>query len=642
MIKAMIRCVAALAVTCTCLWSAEAYGQDNAWTGGVGGNWTGGTWTFFTPPDPSLDNRGIVGSTVGSASPTGEVNINSDIRVSFPSPTVVLGLDGGTSGTMNIGASGAFHVQAGGAAGSSGDFEVGLNGGLGVLNVQGILEVAAQLSSATNADPDSTIMLSGSAKVSAGSGFLDNNLIVDGSSVVFSFTNDLILGQNAVHEWRIPASGASTIAVGGNADLGGTLKLEFPNGTPSFGTIWNLIDSTSVDDGEAIASGFDTIDQSAVLGLPFGGNFVVNSVPGGSNGTLSQLSLEQHPVLVVDRATGMAKIQNFNPTTATVNFDVYTIGSALGSLSPGGWTSIAPANGWVEASPSSTALSEVIPNPGASDSIAASTSVSLGTPVVFPTPSTFGEENEDITFRFGKAGDAVFTEGRVIYEGIPNNTLTLNVDPDTGEAQIVNGTAFTVSIDTYVISSPNAMLNSADGNPVDTWNSLEDQGESGGLWFESNTSDEQISELLVSGGLELAPDATISLGAPFNDSLGALEGDLVFQFALVGEESRGDYNDNGVLDAADYVAWRYAFPGGALVNDDDGLADEGDYAYWRGHFGETVPRSAEMLTGKVVYSELVEFGGGALASAAVPEPGSGTMALICLSTSALVASGRRR
>ena len=343
--------------------------------------------------------------------------------------------------------------------------------------------------------------------MTAGSGFFDRNLLIDGSNVNASFTNDFALGQAGIHSWRIPATGASIVRVGGNADLGGTLRLQFPNGAPAIGATWNLIDSDTVDEGETPGSGFANIDATPVIGLTQGATFVVRTVSGGgsTNGMYTQLALEQHPVLIVDRSTGTASIRNFNSSVATVAFDTYTIGSTIGSLNPASWTSIAPANGWVEANPSSTALSELIATPGGSASVAASSSISLGTPISLPAPSVFGEENEDITFRFAKPTDSTFTQGRVIYTGVPNNTLTLNVDPDTGEVQIVNGTNFTVSIESYVVSSANGSLNFANGPAGDTWNSLQDQGASGGNWYEANPSSTRISELLVEGGMVLAP-----------------------------------------------------------------------------------------------------------------------------------------
>ena len=57
----------------------------------------------------------------------------------------------------------------------------------------------------------------------------------------------------------------------------------------------------------------------------------------------------------------------------------------------------------------------------------------------------------------------------------------------------------------------------------------------------------------------------------------------------------GDYNHNGVVDAADYVVWRQGL--GTTYT-------QADYDTWRSNFGQTAPGS----------------GSGAIANAAVPEP----------------------
>lgn len=57
----------------------------------------------------------------------------------------------------------------------------------------------------------------------------------------------------------------------------------------------------------------------------------------------------------------------------------------------------------------------------------------------------------------------------------------------------------------------------------------------------------------------------------------------------------GDYNGNGVVDAADYVVWRdtlteAANPAGSGADGDgDGTIGQGDYDYWLARFGITVP-----------------------------------------------------
>jgi hypothetical protein len=62
----------------------------------------------------------------------------------------------------------------------------------------------------------------------------------------------------------------------------------------------------------------------------------------------------------------------------------------------------------------------------------------------------------------------------------------------------------------------------------------------------------------------------------------------------------GDYNGNGIVDAADYVLWR---KGGPLQNDATPGVQPGDYDVWRAHFGQPAGSGA-----------------GASANAAVPEP----------------------
>jgi hypothetical protein len=77
----------------------------------------------------------------------------------------------------------------------------------------------------------------------------------------------------------------------------------------------------------------------------------------------------------------------------------------------------------------------------------------------------------------------------------------------------------------------------------------------------------------------------------------------------------GDYNGNGIVDAADYTVWRdtVAAGGSTLSNDPTpGTVDQSDYAYWSSHFGSN--------------------GGGAGSRAATlaPEPTSLTFGLLCL------------
>lgn len=608
--KATFRNAAMCAAACACLGhSPTLIAQDNGWIGGVGGNWTDSeSWQWETPPETQFDARGIIGSNADSNSPIGEV----DLTTAATSPTLVLGDGANTRGTLNIASSGDLSVVA--SELSAGFLTVGTNGGVGALHVEGSLSVEVALESRTTSGGDSTITLQGAAHVTAGGGFLDRRLVVDGPSVNASFSDYLVLGSAGTHIWRIPASGASTLRVGGDVDLGGTLRVEFPDGVPSLGTTWNLIDSASVDGGETPGSGFNNIDQSAVDGLGPGTTFAVRSVAdaGSVHGIYTQLTLEQHPVLVVDRQTGSVSLQNPHGSAATVSFDAYAIDSPGGHLNPGTWNTLNPDDGWVATTPSPGVLSEL--NPIAATSIAGQGSISLGTP--FSPPAAFGVDNENITFRFAKTDASQFTQGSVIYTGISNSTLTLNVDPTTGAAQLVNGTDFDVAIEAYAITSASESLDPSQ----DAWTSLQEQGTSAGNWFKANVSEGQLSELLVVGGLSVPARSAIPIGTPFDASGGTQ--DLVFQFAVYGGD-KGDFNQDGNRDGLDLLEWQRGNPPSTYPSAED-LAD------WEAGFGSPViPGTENLLTGKTLYGPLTALARGG--AQPVPEPSWLAMLAACAS-----------
>ena len=87
----------------------------------------------------------------------------------------------------------------------------------------------------------------------------------------------------------------------------------------------------------------------------------------------------------------------------------------------------------------------------------------------------------------------------------------------------------------------------------------------------------------------------------------------------------GDYNDNGIVDAADYVLWRNMLgqttspAGSGADGNQNGLIDAGDYDFWRARFGDTP--------------------GGLGSGSAVPEP---ACAVYALAIAALAYSRRQR
>ena len=96
----------------------------------------------------------------------------------------------------------------------------------------------------------------------------------------------------------------------------------------------------------------------------------------------------------------------------------------------------------------------------------------------------------------------------------------------------------------------------------------------------------------------------------------------------------GDYNNNGVVDGADYVLWRNVGP---LSNDPTPGVQPEDYGVWRANIGQTGGPSgpSTLINGFVRY---VTSGVGA--GAAVPEPTS--VYLVGIGLGIFAASGCRK
>jgi hypothetical protein len=87
----------------------------------------------------------------------------------------------------------------------------------------------------------------------------------------------------------------------------------------------------------------------------------------------------------------------------------------------------------------------------------------------------------------------------------------------------------------------------------------------------------------------------------------------------------GDYNDNGTVDAADFVAWRENLNQSVTLPNDEtpGTVSQADYTVWRAHFGqsESLPAAAMQTT------------------SAVPEPAGW---VLCLAAGPLAVRTRRK
>jgi hypothetical protein len=105
--------------------------------------------------------------------------------------------------------------------------------------------------------------------------------------------------------------------------------------------------------------------------------------------------------------------------------------------------------------------------------------------------------------------------------------------------------------------------------------------------------------------------------------------DLEVEFVrIVLPSVAGDYNDNGIVDAADFTVWRDALGQNTTLqntdpNDNDNMVTQAEYDFWKSRFGAT-------------------SGAGALSSkGAVPEPGTWVLGLLALGLMQLVRRGSR-
>jgi hypothetical protein len=207
--------------------------------------------------------------------------------------------------------------------------------------------------------------------------------------------------------------------------------------------------------------------------------------------------------------------------------------------------------------------------------------------------------------------------------------LELEVNTTTGRIQITNETTSPIALDFYEITSNADALNLAG------WNSLENPAGNppgfpsgngtGNGWEElGNLDNGVLAEAYLQDISTLAAGGLIDLGNAF--TVGGTQ-DLVFRYRTSGGAFvdaavqyvttagvAGDYNSNGVVDAADYVIWRKKLGPGSLPNEggiSPGVVDAADYNFWRSRFGAT------------------SGSGAALVDSAVPEPGA---LVLCLSS----------
>lgn len=544
--------------------------------------------------------------------------INGDRSVFVDDTPLDVGRIGLDAGSLEIRPGGALTATAATAA-VNGALQVGNGTGVGnltirrggTLNVQNILLHGGATSRITLGETGGA----GTATLTVAGGTLARTTRIVGPNVNFTSNGTLIFGSSNVLNPVITGPTHSTITVNGLASFGGVVRPEFSGYTPVLGDSWNLVTATSLNDDFAV-------DASLAPAGPIGTRYVVTK-----SATTATLRYTNALVLTVNRANGGMQIRN--AVGAPIGFDAYTISSPSGVLS-GAWNSLQDqaVASWDEAdNAAATRLTEF--RTAGTSSLNSGQQLAIGNPYNPAAPSKLGiEPGTDLSFQYHVPGQGT-VDGIVEFVGGVNN-LVLTIDPATGKAAIQNESPyFSASIDGYTITSASGKLLTANG----AWNSLQDQGMGG--WDQAdNASALRLTEFKTSGSTLLSGGGTVlNLGVPVSLTAGALAlNDFGFQYKLTNGEvidgvvrfgtiptfnpSAGDYNNDGKIDGADFLAWQRGFgssvtPGSGADGSGNGVVDAADLTIWKSGFG-----SATATVGS--------------ATAAVPEPATVYTLLIAM------------
>ncbi|MCA9240649.1 MAG: hypothetical protein KDA37_10630 [Planctomycetales bacterium] len=425
----------------------------------------------------------------------------------------------------------------------------------------------------------------------------------------------LSFAGGGVYSPNITGASHGLISISGALNLGGGTLL------PSFGFAaspqsWVLAEADVINGQLAI--------DTSLLSLGSGEVVTTSVEPGGTYG--QQLVLSYNTVLTLSVDVDTHSLSLSSQSGAPITITGYSIASSNADLDPSGWSSLASqaAPGWDEVgTPSASRLEELAGPTGPSSqgglqvtSTPRGLGAAYGADLPFLTAPT-----ESLSFEYvTSTGELV--DGVVEYTGLNAvNNLLLTVDPATGESELKNSSTTTIAIRGYTISSPGGGLKPSNGD----WNSLQDQAVSG--VDEANGSSNFLSELVpdVDNPLVLSPGESYSMGDLFDTTKAQ---DLGLEFILVGGGAvAGDFNEDGIVDAADYTVWR------------DGLGATyaaSDYQVWRGHYGETGGGAGSTFpTGVVRYASLPS-----LSPSAAPAPEPGAVMLACAAILAAAAARR--
>jgi autotransporter-associated beta strand protein len=346
-------------------------------------------------------------------------------------------------------------------------------------------------------------------------------------------------------------------------------------------------------------------DQGFLVGTPTTDNLKINGTLGGAG-------------RIVWQGTGSLYLLGNNTFTGGVLFNAGSGINFNNDNSFGTGTLTWGVASQVLAAPTATSPMNIA-NPMVTRSASTLIMATFAQPVTFSGPWTLNTGTSTLDVR---AGTVATISG--IIGGTGTSVLTKGGATGTGTLKISGANTYgggtNVSIGTLELSGPSGTLGT--GNVTAS-------GAGTILAIDSGVTD----AIANSATLSLSTSAIMSLGAGVNERVGFLSLDTAFQpnttygsslsnavvkldqyfsgtgILTVGPPIlAGDYDNNGVVDASDYVLWRknVGQPSQTLPNDTTGvIIGDAQYNLWRSNFGNTVP---------------VPGSGSSVSSVAVPEP----------------------
>jgi hypothetical protein len=428
---------------------------------------------------------------------------------------------------------------------------------------------------------------------------------VYGPSAVIDVDGDVLMSTGVLGA-HITGSTHSVIVADGSADLSGTLTVEISGVSPVLGTSWPLVTA-----GGGIVRMFNEMVVESAPALTRGLQY--RAVQSGNS---ANLTVGNSLIVTLNRQSGATSIENAVGSGFTIAS--YALRSAAGTLNPMGATSLnasgVAGTGWLASPATNQLIAELKPN--STFTLTAGQSVSLGnalTPGVTPA-------QEDMLFDFTTTDGRVL-KGIVEYTGNVND-FVLYVDPSNGAASMGNLSSFITppTLTGYAILSTGNQLTPG------TWTSLETSGNAGSGWDASPSSAGVLTETNLNNSFTFSNGTLAGLGNIFTTN-GVR--DLQFRYTVAGETAQrtgsvvygaipaagtpGDYNNDGKVNAADYVLWR---------KNPTAFGGANGYTTWRQNFGNP-PGSGSLSDG-----------------GAVPEP-AGVMLFTC-GAAAMALLRRRR